>query len=212
MLVGRRDTDALLVVFATQYNNFDMALPVLHCFLREHPVSVLYLKDTGPAMFLAGAPGMAADFAGLLARIRGLAADQGWHDLRVTGYSSSGYAALLAAHRLGARRFLGLSVRTDLSAGSPLPPGRLLTAAARAAIPADHLRDLRPLLAARPAPEAARPLHGTASPLDGRHAERLAGLPKVAVIAVAEASHCVSVDLVADGRWPGLLGWLAGQA
>ncbi len=197
----------LLVVFATLFNNIELSLPVLHLFLAGRGVAILYLRDPTRRLFLRGIHKEMPSFEAMLREIHGLSGQAAPGQLAVLGDSSSGYGSLLAAHRLKARRYLGFSIRADLSRGSPLEAGPLLTEALRDAIGEERLVDLKPLVETG-APGAVRLVYGARSPVDRLHALHLADLPTVTADAVADCHHSVVMDLLGRGRLAPLLAGL----
>ncbi len=211
ILVPAPGADRLLVVFATMFNNIELSLPVLHLLLEDRGVSILYLRDRTKRLFLGGIHAQMPSFEAMLKEIDGLARRVAPGRLHVMGDSSSGYGSLLAAHRLGARRYLGFSIRADLSRGSPRQAGPLLTEALRDAIGEERLVDLRPSLAARAAPGHVRLVYGDKSAVDRVHALHLADLPNVTAEAVEDCHHSVVMELFGSGRLLPLLGRFLGD-
>lgn len=195
----------LIVVFSTNFNNFELSFPVLHCILQSYGHSILYLKDARRRFFLTGVPGIADSFEGLLKSIAKLKQDRGGPRLMVMGHSSSGYTGLLASIHLKADFYLGCSIRSDLSEDSSLSPGFLLTEEARAEIPKRFLTDLRPLLVESGFPRGGRVYFGAQSRLDADHAKRLAGNELVDVVQVNDANHSVLSSLIGNGEFGAIL-------
>jgi len=194
-------SDRLLVVFNTMQGDFWVSNPVLHCILRKNSTNILYLKDPRELLFLGGLRSFGKDFAALLSGVASIAADLAVSDIRVMGFSSAGYAGLLAASRLHAAAYLGFSVPTVLSPRSPVP-GRLFAAGEDGA--AENLRvDLKPFLRDRAAPRAGVLYYGENNAEDAAQAEHLADLANFIVKEVPGAGHNTVMALLADGEFAG---------
>jgi hypothetical protein len=192
-------SDRLLVVFNSLHGDFWVSGPVLHCLLRDSGVNILYLKDPGWQFYVAGLPTFGRGFDALVAGIEGVCRDVGARDVRTMGFSSGGYAALLAAAKLRAQGFLGFSISTDFSRDATLPPDSL--AAARASVPDGPFRDLKPLLVSARSPGLGVLYYGEESLGDATHARRLADLPNFVVKEVRGARHNTVMALLAEGKF-----------
>jgi acyl carrier protein len=192
-------SDRLLVVFNSLHGDFWVSGPVLHCLLRDSGVNILYLKDPGWQFYMVGLPTFGRGFDALVAGIEGICRDVGARDVRTMGFSSGGYAALLAAAKLRARGFLGFSISTDFSRDAALPPDSL--AAARASVPDGPFLDLKPLLASSRAPGLGVLYYGEDSVGDADHARRLADLPNFVAKEVRGARHNTVMALLAEGKF-----------
>lgn len=195
----------LIIVFATNFNNFEVSFPVLHCILENYGYSIFYLKDAKRRFYLTGIPGIAEDFKSLLGTIAKLKQERGGDRLVVMGHSSSGYTGLLSSILLQADSFIGCSIRSDLSRTSTLSPGLLMTEEVRSDIPRKYLTDLRPLLMEREFPRSGRIYFGEHSRLDADHAKRLAGNKRVDVLKVNGANHSVMSSLIGNGEFGAVL-------
>jgi len=195
----------LLVVFSTMHNNFWVSCPVLHCLLPTASISVLYLKDPREMMYLCGLKTYGPAFAALADGIRSVARELAVQDIRVAAFSSGGYAALLMASLLDADGYLGFSVRTDLSPGSPLPTDRYVMRRALREAAAAHLIDLKPVLRERASPKRGILYYGNLARIDVAHATHLADLPAFTVKEVPNTWHNTIVTLLADGTFEGIL-------
>jgi acyl-CoA synthetase (AMP-forming)/AMP-acid ligase II/acyl carrier protein len=192
-------SDRLLVVFNSLHGDFWVSGPVLHCLLRDSGVNILYLKDPGWQFYMAGLPTFGRGFDALVAGIEGICRDVGARDVRTMGFSSGGYAALLAAATLRAQGVLGFSISTDFSRAATLPPDSL--AAARASVPDGPFLDLKPLLVSARTPGLGVLYYGEDSVGDAAHARRLADLPNFIAKEVRGARHNTVMALLAEGKF-----------
>ena len=129
VLIPAKGARTLLVVFSTMYSDFWVSYPVLHCLLPSDTTSILYLKDPRGMMYLQGLAAYGETFDALCAGVRKIAADLSIDDIRVTAFSSGGYAALLLATSIRAGAYLGFSIRTDLAARRLCPATDMSNAA-----------------------------------------------------------------------------------
>jgi hypothetical protein len=189
----------LLVVFGTKFNDFWLSYPVLHCLLPEN-VSVLYLKDPREMMYLGGLKTYGDGFQALCRGVVGIAERLGISDIRVTGFSSGGYPALLLACAIGASTYLGFSIRSDLSADSSLPNDRYARRPEVRQALGPLMRDLKPWLKECGMPARGILYYGENAPFDAAHALHLAELPNFSVRALPARHNTVIVLLVA-GRF-----------
>jgi acyl-CoA synthetase (AMP-forming)/AMP-acid ligase II/acyl carrier protein len=192
-------SDRLLVVFNSLHGDFWVSGPILHCLLRDSGASILYLKDPGWRFYLGGLATFGRDFDALVGGIERIAHEQGVRDVRVMGFSSGGYAALLAAAKVRAAGYLGFSVSTDFSLDAASPPDSL--AAARNSVPDDLFADLRTTLGASASPERGILYYGEESIGDAAQARRMADLPNFVVEEVPGARHNTVMALLAEGRF-----------
>ena len=195
----------LLVVFGTMNNDFWVSLPVLHCLLPTERTSVLYLKDPREMMYLRGLETYGATFESLCAGVRKVADDLSISDIRITGFSSGGYAGLLLASIIEASAFLGFSIRTDLSETSPLPMDRYVVREDLRRTASELLLDLKPVLRKKAAPKVGVLYYGKMTELDATHAKHLADLPNFIVKEVPETLHNTVMSLLADGKFEGIV-------
>lgn len=112
----------LIVVFTTRYNNFFISNLVFGALLQQTGNSILFLKDTTGGNYLKGMKNFGDNWeSSLIALNKRITKFEG---LIFTGFSSGGYASLLASLSLDAQKFIGFSITTDLSPKSkrPKPP------------------------------------------------------------------------------------------
>lgn len=204
VLCPAQNARVLLVVFGSMHGDFWLSYPALHALLPRETTTILYLKDPATMMFLAGLSCFGDGFDALCDGIRALAAERGLADIRVMGYSSGGFGGLLAAARLHATGYLGMSIRTDLDPQSALPKDRYVDRADLRAAAGSLLTDLKPVLA-RGYPRRGILYYGAKSRIDEAHARHLAGVPDFAIQRMPDAHHNTVMHLIAEGKFDGVL-------
>jgi hypothetical protein len=197
----------LLVIFGSMFGDFWLTYPVLHALLPSERVAILYLKDPAIMMFLSGLKnfGEGEGFAALCNGILGVAREQAIDDIRIAGFSSGAYGGLLAATRIGASSYLGLSGRTDLDPRSALPQDRYVTRADLRAAAGSLMIDLKPLVAQSTHPRRGILYYGGRSRIDEAHARHFAGLPNFSVNRLLDSHHNTVMHLIADGRFESVM-------
>lgn len=117
---GRTRTAETAVVFLTAFNNFYLSNVVLALSLLELGYSVLLLKSERKSQFLNGIDGFGPTWNSSLQGLKSFLDDcPGAY--RITGFSSGGYASILATLSLAPTKYIGFSVCGDLQIASPYP-------------------------------------------------------------------------------------------
>lgn len=198
-----KGTSKLLVIFTTMYNNFYYSNAVVAALLSRLDCDLLFLRDTSKFNYLRGARGIADDFPGIGDRILDMARRNRIERIYLTGFSSSGYAALLTSLRIPCHGFLGFSHATDLRPESPLQPPIFFTPDVSAQVDPAWLQDLKPLLA-RADPAIPRALYyGDRSRQDASHAGNVEGQPGIRTICLPGVAHNTIEGVFArDGLLP----------
>ncbi|WP_417241801.1 hypothetical protein [Celeribacter sp.] len=182
------DSKPLIVVFTTAYNNFYMSNAVLASLLTQAGHPCLFVKDPSEYQFTTGIAGFGetwdTSIDALAATLPRLAKGR---PVIATGFSSSGFSAVLAAIALKADAVVGFSIRNSLSPHSALPRSRLLTPAMYDRIPAALKCDLAPVLSA--SDTQVRLYYGALNEIDKRHALSLSHVPQVCVSEVKDTGH-----------------------
>ncbi len=176
LMRGTDPAKPLIVVFTTMFNNFYLSNLALSALLLDRGYSVLLLKDSSGYQYLNGIPGLGATWDATIARIGQIAGDEG-RGVVVTGFSSGGYAAGLAALALRPQLYVGFSISGNLSPDTDLPMPKLFTAENRAQTPAGLRRDLVPEF--RETGQPARLFAGTKSLTDLAHIRAFDGVAHV---------------------------------
>lgn len=197
---GTQQPESLLVVFTTMFNNFYISNLALLALIRKIGVSVLVLKDPTVFNFLNGINGLGRDFQRSMARLVDFAKQNQVAKLVTLGYSSGGYAALLASVELKATGCLALAVHSDYSGASLLPQPRFMSDEVRAQIPQHWLVNLRDYLSLCNSGCERRLFFGEQSRKDSLHAQNLAGMKNVSVEKVENCGHAVVSPLFTSGR------------
>ena len=190
----------LLVIFSTMFNNFYLSNLAMFQLVRGLGCHVLLLKDASLTNYHRGVDGFATDMPGIADRLRVIASETGVDHISLTGFSSGGYAAMLTSLLLPGSNYLGFSHPTDLSAGSPRPPGQFFTPDVMAQLDPRWLLDLRPRLE-QADPTGRRILvYGDQSVQDSLHADHLNGVAGIELICLQGTGHNTIQSLMADGR------------
>lgn len=165
---------------------------VFHFFKLLRPLpgfSKLLVRDPAGHWYNAGLPGVGDTVEEIARRIEWEVGQLGGKRIITLGHSMGGYAAILFGCMLGAERAVALAPQTLLDPRLPLTP------------PAEvelQVPDLRPIV--RDAPETAVDLiAGWDDPQDIFHAQRIAGLPSVRVLALRGEMHGFVTDLHEEG-------------
>ena len=190
----------LLVVFTTIFNNFYISHLNLYGVLKDLGCHLLLLKETTLANYQRGVASFASDFPGIADQICAAARRLGADQIYLSGFSSSGYAALLTSLALPCQGYLGFSQNTDLSPHSNLSRPWFLTDEVYSQLDPRWLIDLRPRLADAD-PRIPRILcYGSRSIMDTEHALNLAGLASVRLVRLHRSAHNTIQFLLAKGR------------
>jgi hypothetical protein len=174
------------IVFTTMFNNFYISNLVLAALLVQSGCSVLFLKDTSNFNFLKGISGLGGDWESSMRLLTSWVAGRAG-PLSVVGFSSGGYAALLAATILKPDRCVGFSVRTDLSTGSALPTPPLMSIKDREEIPLNLRQSLTPLISESEFPFSL--YAGNEDQVDIAHANAVSHLPNVSLRVFPNTAH-----------------------
>ncbi|HEV7455613.1 MAG TPA: hypothetical protein VGN96_02455 [Roseococcus sp.] len=198
-------TDRALIVFAGGGRGFWPLVNELHGVLRGCGAHLIYLRDLGGSFYLAGDPDLGiADYAGVLALLRGQAEALGATRLACLGNSAGGYAALRYALDLGAEAALAFSMPTNPQARHDPQVSPALHGIARRN--PGLVLDLAQAYAAVPRPPRAILCFGDGHEGDRREAERMKGLPGVRlVVAEGLADHGAIRWFLRQGEVPGLV-------
>lgn len=189
LLWVRPDSPRVVLVFSTLRGNFGMlkgwpSVSLVHRFLAEFPVNIVYLRDETACLSLAGNRAFGADYGACVAGIRALCEARGWREGYALGLSSGGFPALRYGLDLEVRGVLSFSGPTDLTPGPGLaarhPDERALAETApRMAV------DLLPLLRAAKRRPRMLLCYGERNDYDATQAQRLAGLPEAELVPFA---------------------------
>jgi len=190
----------LLIVFTTMYNNFEISNLALLALLRPLGVSLLFLKDGSRFNYLNAIPGIGKDFESAARRIAANNARNGFREVYLSGFSSSGYASLLMTMAVPCTAYLGFSIRSDISEGPDFNAGDYFTAEIRDQVPPSLHHDLAPMIERSGQAIAYRLFYGSLNALDKRHARHLAGIPHVVLEELDGCSHGTVVRRLLDGQ------------
>ncbi len=190
----------LLVIFATIFNNYYVSHLALHALLKDIGCHLLILKDSTHANFQRGVADFAVDPASIADKIQAIARQLGAEKIYLSGFSSSGYPALMTSLMFPCDGFLGFSHATDLSPTSSLPHYWFFSEAVRAQLDPRWLVDLRISLQDAD-PDVPRVIcYGGNWAKDVAHAEHLAGLSTIRLERLDAVGHNTVQHLLAHGR------------
>lgn len=195
-IVPRAESRTTLLAFCAGQR---LTLPVnlMHRWLGQIGVNVVYLRDTRTRLYLEGVASLAHDLPLTCDALKSLLAQLGTERLLCYGGSKGGFGCLLYAALLGAEAALAMGAPTDLRS---FP--NLLEVDERSR---RHL-DLREVYAACAAPPRAHLVYGALMMTDAQQAAHLGVHPSVSLEPVANlAEHAVAKDLVRTGRLEELL-------
>jgi len=131
----------LAVIFTTKFNNFYIANYTLAAMLAARGYGCLFLKDISSFQYLNGIPGLGSNWDSSMQAL-GELISKTYEDVVFTGFSSSSYAALMAALQFRPRKFVGFSISANLDPASPLPFPKLMPAEVREKVPLNLRIDL----------------------------------------------------------------------
>lgn len=189
----------LIVVFTTAFNNFYYSNPVTGALLTQKGFACLFLKDASGYQYLKGIGGLGKDWNGSIDNLRAFLREHGrGRRIVCAGFSSSGFAALLAAEGVGADHAVGFSIRSTMSLGSPLPRSKLITDEMYEGIPIELQVDLEPVLRGTKMP--VNLYCGEESPYDIEHTMALSGLSNVTHRVLPETGHISIRPFVKEGK------------
>ena len=194
----------LLVVFSTMFNNFFLSNLVLCRLLSDLDCHILYLKDATLFNYHHGVESFAHDLPGIAEGIRIIADKMDTDHIYFSGFSSSGYAALLTSLLMPSAGYLGFSHETDLSPGAQFPPNKYFTPEVRAKVNPRWLINLRAMLEVADPTTPRWLYYGEKSQSDVGHARGLEGLPGIKLVCLPDIGHNTVAELLAKGELVGL--------
>lgn len=190
----------LLVVFATMFNNFHISIAALLAMLKPLNCNFLVLRDSSLLNYHSGVEGFAENIPGIARAISKFADRKGFEQVYICGYSSCGYAALMASLLMPCSGYLGFSQPIDMSDGSDFDPPFYFTSDVRAFVGEKHLIDLKPLLADADPTVPRTFIYGEKNAKDSAHASYIHDLAHLKFIALTETDHSTVERLVANGE------------
>ena len=112
------------------------------------------------------------------------------------GFSSGGYSSLYASLLLPCSGYVGFSLLTDLSKGSPIDPGPFFPAKSRDSTDDAYLINLRDLADATNDRVKRLIFFGADSAIDTAHAKNMEGVPNLRTIKVGKSGHDTVAALI----------------
>ncbi|KJS09216.1 MAG: hypothetical protein VR73_03000 [Gammaproteobacteria bacterium BRH_c0] len=197
---GKKLPEVVLVVFATMFNNFYISNLAFLALIRKIGVSVIIMKDPTVFNYLNGIPGLAKDFDESMAKLSQFIKANKYKKIVTTGFSSGGYASLLAATKLGASGCLALAAHSDFSPNSCMPQPRFMTDEVRSKISQNSLLDLKVFLSDFDGQCEWKLFYGENSLKDKLHAKNLESVRNFTVEEIKGCGHAVVSPLFTSGR------------
>ena len=195
---GRNPSTGLIIIFLTSLNNFYLSNAVMAIPLLEKGYSLLFLKTERNSQFLNGIPGFGDTWSKSMGRLREFLKEKSL-DYRVTGFSSSGYASILATLTLDPSNYVGFSVYGDLRLNSHLQAPRYFNKLVRNNTPVDMHRNL--VQEAHGCKTPIKLFAGELNTLDVRHAEAFRSVKSATVEILPDGSHMTARDLFLADRF-----------
>lgn len=137
----------VIVVFTTAYNNFYISNPVFATLLLNAGYSCLFLKDPTGFQYTKGIAGLGQDWRSSISKLRDIIKEVSrGRKIIFTGFSSSGFAAILAAVELEVSHVVGFSISASLSPESGLRMPKLITSSMYGNMPPEMRVDLKKVI------------------------------------------------------------------
>jgi hypothetical protein len=211
LIRARKGAGTTLIVFLPPDGEFWVTLSLLHHYLREFPVNLVYVRDDSGRFHMAGHEGLGADYAGSVAGLREIVAQLGGHRLYCVGTSASGYAALRFGLDLGAESVLCFSPITTAIAealGEHAEAAQGLIAAAP-----EMAVEIAALYRSAPQRPRATLIYGDGHATDRRLAHRMAGITGVDLVPLENYDrHDTLSFFLLNGRFELMFKLLEGPA
>jgi len=198
------ESEHLIIVFATGWNNFGVSLPVLHAMLKNFQASILYIKNCDKGMYCDGSHGLGASIDEILINLKGYINKNPYAHISVLGFSSAGYAALLIAMELHAQTFVGFGIRTDWSVDCKIKSSPSRSRPAPRHRKTNTLINLAHSVNARFIDSAVL-FFGEQDLSDRLHAQNMCAHKNFQIVKVPKSTHHVVNKLVADGKFEEIL-------
>lgn len=191
--------DDLMVMFPTVFNNYNLSNALFTAVLLDLGMSVLVLKDSSKGCFLQGVPRLGGSPEELAGWIGGFAARQGFANIHLTGFSSSGFASLYLSSLLPCASYTGFSIATNLAGRSAMPQAGIHGGQLFGNIAAQYLCDLRPRFENLRDSCRRHLIYGADNPVDAREAANM-DLPGIELHRIENCSHQTPSVLLERGE------------
>ena len=173
-----------LVVFVTNGGVLWITLALLHHYLREYPVNIVYVRDERRVFHFGGLNGLGVDYESSVASLRHLIAGLGATQVYAMGGSGGGYSALRFGLDLGAAAVMSFSGPTTL-APDQLRPEKLFLIEKLLEVAPAMAADLVPLYAGTAQPPRAILCFGDGHRYDPGQARRMSPVANAQLCALA---------------------------
>jgi hypothetical protein len=206
-VIAREGSDTVLLVFCGQGGKVGMPIALAHRWLGRVPASIIYFRDQLKLAGALGYPSLGPDRSSSIVRIRELIRELGASRVLTYGNSSGAFAAVHYGLELSADAALCMAGPMTLSPsfahGAMVNMRGLERLAVRAP---EYAVDLRTLLMKAPAPPRVLYVYGADYAMDRVHAEHIADVSSVELIAIPGLSdHNVVIPSVIWGTYTALL-------
>lgn len=193
----------IIVVFTTMFNNFHFSNAVLASILLRSGKSFLLVKDPTQKFYLNGIPDFGSDLVNSSRNLQYFLQKNGFSDIRITSYSSGGYASILYASKIkGVNKVVCFSPRTDYSEGGSRQSGNNFERI-RDEVPKQLCKNLKDLVDFSGFSTSI--IFGSENKIDQSHAENLFFESNVQIRKILGCDHYTPSALLASGTFEKVL-------
>jgi hypothetical protein len=217
MLWLREGAHKAIFVFSHVYGGFAgpmrgwSSMALLHRFLKQFAVNVVYLRDAKYCLHLAGIPGLGDDYTSCVTRLQALCAQRGWGETHALGVSTGGYSALRYGLDLGAQAVLSFSGPSDLTPHADPAKRAAQFRQLHKTVPGMAV-DLLPLYRSSTRRPRLLLCFGEGNAYDARMAQRMAEFPETELVPFAFKGHTSFIEALRQRQVETLVGRLIGAA
>lgn len=205
-VAGKAGTSNLLIVFTTIYNNFGISNLLLYSILKQRDCSILFVKDPTYGCYMASTKA-GNNLNDMVIFLKKIIKTKKYKKSLIMGYSSSGYSSWYVALKLGAEKFLGFSLATDLSSNTILPTATYLKQNIRDQIDDSQLLNLATIKPKNSIMKS-KLVVGEFEHIDLMHAENMLNFQGVEIEILSKTYHDTPEAGIRMGFFEGYLDWL----
>ncbi|MCH8502324.1 MAG: hypothetical protein LAT77_10495 [Aliidiomarina sp.] len=192
----------VLLVFCGNAFRVGIPLIVAHQWFGSLNITVIYLFDYSKRFYFHGLQSVGGSFEETIEYLKSLFESVGVSEVYCCGSSAGGYSAIRAALALGAKGALVFSAPTNLTADFLIEHGINQEFLPLVMELPDHARDLRLEWMQSACHPSLSLYFGAENDKDRLHAENLAGLDHVKLIAMkGQDAHNIVPPMVFSGQW-----------
>lgn len=197
---GPQNNKPILVFLTTSYNNFYISNLALAETLAQEGFSFLILKDPTGMQYTQGMANISPSWIGSINWLRRfLRENSGKRDIVFSGFSSSGFSAILAAVAINPDYTVSFSPKTTMKEDKGKVPSKVMTRKMYDSIPSFLKCDLLEQVSLYSS--RVRIFVGQDSPVDLSQAKRLSEVPSVTVQIIANTGHISFLPLLLEGTF-----------